>query len=160
MGFCLYCRSCLLKYPVIPDTAVLILILIVVLLQHQPFIYVQQYSSTSIMLTMVPATCSAFPGRFAFAHDRTLNKKRPANNPKSSKRSKARVSPTQTRGASAGNKGSPLGINEVAFKSLILRALESLHGELGAVGYLVDVLSWDPVSGEGRLRVNARCVMT
>ncbi|CAM9368317.1 unnamed protein product [Laminaria digitata] len=89
----------------------------------------------------------------------TFNRTRAANNSKSSKRSKGRL-PSQTQGGSSGaGKGSTLGINEVAFKSLILGALESLHGELGSVGYLVDVLSWDPVSGEGRLRVNARSLV-
>ena len=51
-------------------------------------------------------------------------------------------------------------MTEVAFKTLILGALEGLHGKLGSVGYPVDVLSWDPLKGEGRLRVNARYVVT
>lgn len=105
-----------------------------------------------------PAACFALP-TLCLRHDRTLNRTRAANNTKSSKRSKGRV-PSQTQGSSSAGKGSTLGISDIAFKSLILGAVESLHGELGSVGYLVDVLSWDPVSGEGRLRVNARYVVT
>ena len=87
-----------------------------------------------------------------------MNRTRGAN-PKSAKRSKGRV-PSQTQqGGSPGKGPSPL-MTEVAFKTLILGALEGLHGKLGSVGYPVDVLSWDPLKGEGRLRVNARYVVT
>lgn len=46
--------------------------------------------------------------------------------------------------------------SDVALKGLILAALKDLHGEMESVTYLVDVLSWDPASGKGQLRVAVR----
>lgn len=47
---------------------------------------------------------------------------------------------------------------DVAFKTFILNAVKEMHGEVGSLVYPVDVLSWDAVSGEGRLRVPAKYV--
>lgn len=46
---------------------------------------------------------------------------------------------------------------DIAFKSLILTALKDIFGQLNCTGYPVDVLSWDPVTGKGRLRIPSRC---
>ncbi|CAN0319472.1 unnamed protein product, partial [Hapterophycus canaliculatus] len=49
--------------------------------------------------------------------------------------------------------------SQLAFKTLILAALKDLYGEVGGLAYPVDVLSWDAVNGEGRLRVPARSLV-
>ncbi|CAM9658922.1 unnamed protein product [Ascophyllum nodosum] len=46
-----------------------------------------------------------------------------------------------------------------AFESWILSSLKDMHGELGSVGQQVDVLSWDPMRGEGSLRISSRCIV-
>lgn len=72
---------------------------------------------------------------------------------KGPKRGKSRGT-TQTQGSTAGQ--ATFLPTDVAFKALILSTLKDLHGDLGLAGHSVDVLSWDPVSGEGQLRLPAR----
>lgn len=73
----------------------------------------------------------------------------------SSKRSQQRALELTERRLKKGGTFLP---TDVAFKGLILAALKDLYGEMESVAYPVDLLSWDPARGEGRLRVPARYV--
>ncbi|CAN0102182.1 unnamed protein product [Sphacelaria rigidula] len=68
-------------------------------------------------------------------------------------------SPKKSQDRQPLTKGGGFLSTEIAFKGLILAALKDLYGELESASYQVDVLSWDPASGEGRLRVPARSLV-
>lgn len=99
---------------------------------------------------------------FATPPNRTFQATRHAT-PKRPKRGKVKGGGTaqQQRQARQGSAATSQGVylpTDVAFKTFILTAVKDMHGEVGSLAYPVDVLSWNAVSGEGRLRVPARYV--
>lgn len=74
--------------------------------------------------------------------------------PKRPKRSKAKDQQVHQQESTAGPRAYLP--SQLALKTLILAALKELHGEVGGLAHPVDILSWDAVNGEGRLRFPAR----
>ncbi|CAM9373451.1 unnamed protein product [Ectocarpus fasciculatus] len=108
------------------------------------------------------ASSYTLPAAFCFiAVQLTFQARRQAT-PKRPKRGKVKGGGTTQQQQQQGSAATSQGVHlptDVAFKTFILSALKDLHGEVGSLAYPVDVMSWDAVSGEGRLRVPARSLV-